>query len=100
MGRVRGWRGDCGVRAIISAAGPASRWDNYTGVPKHLVDVFGERLLDREELAPFVQRHAILLRTVVNPQDDFFLNRQTRVDHRRNLPIREDGAEGGGVVVA
>lgn len=35
------------MRAIITAAGHASRWNNYKGVRKHLVEVQGERLIDR-----------------------------------------------------
>lgn len=34
-------------RVIITAAGDAKRWNNWRGVPKHLVDVNGEPLLAR-----------------------------------------------------
>jgi hypothetical protein len=33
--------------AIVMAGGPGDRWADYTGVPKHLVDVNGEVLLRR-----------------------------------------------------
>lgn len=33
--------------AIIICAGDATRWGNYLGVPKHLIEIEGERLLDR-----------------------------------------------------
>jgi len=32
---------------IIIADGLAKRWNNYLGIPKHLVEVDGERLIDR-----------------------------------------------------
>lgn len=35
------------VRAIILCAGDATRWNNHRGVPKHLVEIEGERILDR-----------------------------------------------------
>lgn len=35
------------MRAVITAAGHSSRWNDYKGVRKHLVEVDGERLLDR-----------------------------------------------------
>lgn len=35
------------TRAIIICAGEATRWKNYKGVPKHLIEIEGERLLDR-----------------------------------------------------
>ena len=36
-----------GTRFLLLAAGDETRWDNYMGVHKHLVEVNGERLLDR-----------------------------------------------------
>jgi len=33
--------------AIIICAGEASRWGNYLNTPKHLIEIEGERLLDR-----------------------------------------------------
>lgn len=35
------------IRTLILAAGDGTRWKLHTGVPKHLVEVEGERLLDR-----------------------------------------------------
>lgn len=35
------------TRAVIICAGEASRWQNHTGVPKHLALLNGERLIDR-----------------------------------------------------
>lgn len=35
------------MRIIVIAAGEGSRWANYGGVPKHLVEIHGERLIDR-----------------------------------------------------
>lgn len=35
------------TRAIIICAGDATRWGNYLGTPKHLIEIEGERLLDR-----------------------------------------------------
>jgi len=35
------------MRFIVIAAGPGERWGEHTGVPKHLVEIEGERLLDR-----------------------------------------------------
>ena len=34
-------------KLIIMASGSGSRWNNYIGVPKHLVEIDGERILDR-----------------------------------------------------
>lgn len=34
-------------RAIILAGGKGDRWDNYLGVPKHLIEVDGETLIAR-----------------------------------------------------
>lgn len=35
-------------RVIIIAAGDATRWGNYLGVPKHLIEINGETLLERQ----------------------------------------------------
>jgi Predicted sugar nucleotidyltransferases len=35
------------VRAIILCAGEATRWDNYMNTPKHLIEIEGEKILDR-----------------------------------------------------
>jgi hypothetical protein len=35
------------LRVIILAAGSGSRWDDYRGVPKHLIEIEGEILLKR-----------------------------------------------------
>lgn len=35
------------TRALILAAGEATRWNNYLNTPKHLIEIEGERLLDR-----------------------------------------------------
>jgi len=35
------------MRTIIIAAGGGTRWENFRNTPKHLVEVEGERLLDR-----------------------------------------------------
>jgi hypothetical protein len=35
------------VKVIVIAAGEGSRWGDYQGVPKHLVTLNGERLIDR-----------------------------------------------------
>lgn len=35
------------MRTIVIAAGDGERWGDYTGVPKHLVTLAGERLIDR-----------------------------------------------------
>lgn len=38
---------ETGKRVIILCAGEASRWQNYKNTPKHLIEIEGERLLDR-----------------------------------------------------
>jgi hypothetical protein len=35
------------TRAVIIAAGEATRWNNYLGVPKHLINIEGETILSR-----------------------------------------------------
>lgn len=35
------------MRAIIIAAGEATRWNNYMGVPKHLIEIDGEPIIHR-----------------------------------------------------
>jgi hypothetical protein len=35
------------MRFLIAAAGEGKRWGNHLGVPKHLIEIDGERLLDR-----------------------------------------------------
>ena len=35
------------MRYIIMCAGNGKRWNNYLGIPKHLVEVNGEKLLER-----------------------------------------------------
>ena len=35
------------TRALVICAGEATRWGDYTGRPKHLIEIGGERLLDR-----------------------------------------------------
>jgi hypothetical protein len=38
---------EVGFTAIVLAAGEGKRWDNYTGVPKHLLKIEGESLIQR-----------------------------------------------------
>lgn len=56
------------MKAIIIAAGEASRWANYKGIPKHLIEIEGE---------PIIHRTVRLLREnnikdiyIVGPKDD------------------------------
>jgi hypothetical protein len=35
------------THAIIICAGEATRWQNYKGVPKHLIEINGEKILER-----------------------------------------------------
>ena len=35
------------MRFLIACSGKGTRWKNYLGVPKHLIKIDGERLLDR-----------------------------------------------------
>ena len=35
------------MKYIIMAAGMGTRWNNYLGVPKHLIELNGETLLGR-----------------------------------------------------
>lgn len=35
------------MRYVIMAAGKGKRWNNYLGIPKHLVEINGETLLGR-----------------------------------------------------
>lgn len=35
------------MRVLVIAAGDGTRWGNYLGVPKHLAELGGERILDR-----------------------------------------------------
>lgn len=58
------------MRVLIACAGDGTRWGNHTGVPKHLVRLAGEPILERAvrlvvELAPGVD-----VRVVVNDLDD------------------------------
>ena len=52
-------------RALIICAGDATRWGNYTGVPKHLVEIEGERLLDRTCRQLWERDHNIITKVVV-----------------------------------
>lgn len=40
-------QGKMKTRAIIICAGEATRWGNHLNTPKHLIEIEGERLLDR-----------------------------------------------------
>ena len=35
------------MKILILADGEGKRWGNYKGVPKHLLEIDGERLIDR-----------------------------------------------------
>jgi hypothetical protein len=56
------------TRAIITAAGEARRWKNYTGVPKHLAVIEGETLLRR--LTRQLRERGIEAVVIVSPPDD------------------------------
>jgi CTP:phosphocholine cytidylyltransferase-like protein len=46
------------LTAIVLAAGEGTRWGNYTGVPKHLLEIDGESLIQRttRQIFPYVDR--------------------------------------------
>lgn len=35
------------MKYVIMAAGEGKRWNNFLGVPKHLIEINGETLLER-----------------------------------------------------
>lgn len=55
------------IRVLILSAGDGERWSNFEGVPKHLVDVEGEILLERT-CKQFLKYTDDV--TVVGPADD------------------------------
>lgn len=57
------------MRAIILAAGEASRWGNYLGVPKHLVPVGGEPVLHRTVRLLREARPGLDIVIVARPED-------------------------------
>lgn len=53
------------MKVLILAAGDGARWGDFRGVPKHLVTLAGERLLDRtvrlvNEIAPDAQVNVVV----------------------------------------
>jgi NDP-sugar pyrophosphorylase family protein len=56
------------MNAIIIAAGEASRWKNYKGIPKHLIEIDGEPILHRT--VRLLRENNVEKITVVGPQDD------------------------------
>ncbi len=48
------------MKTIIIAAGSGTRWKEFRGVPKHLVEVEGERLLDRT-VRQFLQHGEVIV---------------------------------------
>jgi len=55
------------VKVLILAAGDGTRWGDFRGVPKHLVDIEGERLIDRT-CSQFLKYTDNVV--VVGPKDD------------------------------
>lgn len=55
------------IKVLILAAGEGERWSNFEGVPKHLVDVEGEILLERTCKQFLKYTNDV---TVVGPNDD------------------------------
>ena len=60
-----------GTRVLILAAGSGERWGNYLGVPKHLIEIDGERLIERtsRQFAEYADEVV-----VVGPDDERYLN--------------------------
>lgn len=58
------------MRILILAGGEQKRWANYRGVPKHLVKLAGERLLDRTVRLVKERQPRADIRVVVRDMDD------------------------------
>ena len=58
-----------GTRAIIICAGEASRWGNHLDTPKHLIEIEGERILNRT-VRLLNERGIKDVHVVVKEQDD------------------------------
>jgi len=56
------------MRIIIICAGEATRWQGYLNIPKHLISIEGERLLDRT-VRLFKERGATDIHIVVKEPD-------------------------------
>lgn len=71
---------------VIPAAGSGLRWQNYRGVPKHLTEIEGEKLIERT-------CHQFLKYTnnivIVGPDDDRYRIPNTNL----HVPVKIKGAE-------
>lgn len=56
------------TKVIIIAAGDATRWQNFLGVPKHLIPIKGEPILYRT--VRLLKENNITDISIVSPQDD------------------------------
>lgn len=69
------------MKTLLLAAGQGSRWRRYKGVPKHLVTINGQRLLDRtvEQFATFSE-----VEIIADPLSlfDYTHPQATRIDAR------------------
>jgi hypothetical protein len=78
-----------GTRVLILAAGSGERWANHLGVPKHLIDIDGERLVQRtaRQFSKYVTEEV----TVVGPEDErYFNDYATHYTPRANLKTEID----------
>ena len=75
------------ARIIILAAGEATRWQNHTGMPKHLVDVGGEPLLHRT-IRQFSEHGEIIITAPVG--DDRYNISGTEIYHPEKAEHLQD----------
>ena len=57
------------TRAIIIAAGEEARWDNFSGVHKHMIEVDGEPIIHRGDYKIFTERFENAKRSTLNYSD-------------------------------
>ncbi len=77
-----------GTRVLILAAGSGERWANHLGVPKHLIDIDGERLVQRTA-RQFAQYAEEVI--VVGPDDErYFKEGESSYVPKTNLKTEID----------
>ena len=66
------------TRAIIICAGEATRWQNYLGVPKHLIEIEGEKILFRT--TRLLKKHGVKeIFVVVKEHDNRYVTPESKL---------------------
>ena len=70
------------MKYIIMAAGKGTRWNNYLGIPKHLIEINGETLLART--TRLLKENGIK-NYIITSSDERYKQYGTTIPQKRNI---------------